>query len=68
MNIRRLDGMRYASVEIEHDIRVPMSSVLRQLADWCEKNREHGLLTGIYTQSHPDDEKKFLTNMVWSID
>lgn len=67
LNIRRLSGMQYASVEIEHLVSTPMAEVLYALAEYLTDNDETGLLTGIYTQSHPDQEDKFLTQLVWAI-
>lgn len=65
--IRSLSGMQYASVEIEHSVLTPMSEVLYALADYLSNHADTGLLTGIFTQSHPEEEDKFLTNLVWAI-
>lgn len=66
MSIRELYGMRYKAAEMEHAVSLPMSSVLRKLADWVEENEVHGYLSSVSTQSHPDDEDKFLTHLLWA--
>lgn len=66
MDIRHLSGMSYKAIEMEHEVRVPMSAVLRQFADYLERNNIQGLLTGVDTNSHPDDEDLFLTTLLWA--
>lgn len=65
--IRELIGMTYKSIDIEHPVSMSMSEVLFKAAHWASENEVHGLLTGIHTGIHPDDDKKFITNLVWAI-
>lgn len=67
MSVRKLYGMQYSSIELEHDVVAPMSEVLHTLAHHLEDNDEHGLLTAITTNNHPDNDDKFLTTLVWAI-
>ncbi len=67
LHVRKLSGMQYESVEVEHPVSTPMSEILYVLANHLANNDDHGILTGLYTQSHPDDDSLFLTNLVWAI-
>lgn len=66
MQIRELYGMEYKSIELDHPVRQPMSSVLRDLADYLERNDIRGYVINLTTQSHPDDDDRFLTSLVWA--
>lgn len=65
MELRELYGMSYKSIEIDHDIRVPMSEVLAEFAHYTRVNSIQGYPTSLSTQSHPDDEDRFLTTLVY---
>lgn len=67
MPIRELHGMSYKSIELEHPVSTPMPEVLNWLAAHLADTDEHGLLTAVTTQNHPDDDDKFLTTLVWAI-
>lgn len=66
--VRDLFGMTYKSVELEHDVIWSMDRILRELAYYFDSTElRHGTITSLTTQSHPDDEDKFLTTLVWSL-
>lgn len=64
--IRELSGMNYKSIEFDHPVGEPMDEVLRELADWLSDNADGGILTSITTGIHPEDDSRFLTNLIWA--
>lgn len=65
-SIRSLYGMSYKSFEIDHHINVPMSEVLEEFAHYIRSNDVKGYIEHIGTRSHPDDEDRFLTVLIYA--
>lgn len=67
MSVRVLSGMNYRSVELKHHVRLTMPEILFQLAAHFQNHSDdHGIITSLTTQSHPDNEHEFLTTLVYS--
>lgn len=59
-------GMKYKGFSLDHDAALPMHKVLKQIARWMKDNGKEGYIETLHTQSHPDDESRFLTTVLWS--
>lgn len=59
-------GMNYKGFSLDHDAALPMSKVLKKIARWFKDNEKEGYIESMHTQSHPDDEDRFLTTVIWA--
>lgn len=65
--IRGLFGMKYSSIEVTHLVVEPLTSVLRDIADYLQENGfEDVIATSLSTQGNPDNDNEFLTTFVWA--
>lgn len=66
MKFRDLFGMQYSSVEVTHSVSTPMTTILRELADYLDSEGETGILTSLTTQISFESEDEHLTTLIWS--
>ena len=59
-------GMNYRGFNLDHDANLPMHKVLKRIARWLKDNDKEGYVESITTNSHPDNENRLLTTVIWS--